>query len=181
MIIRNIIGLSAAAAALALAGCSEEPDNAQTNGIEISNTSRPKAARAEDLVPGAIEELTSADRKGAGLNGELGCNFADGRGRILLMAAGNVGGTQPGEGIVRIGGAIHRISAPGGFNAMVKGTSFTGDGLSFAVKITAPTRDGSESPDQPARLTYTPADAATEDAPKEKATLKVNGVWQCGP
>lgn len=180
MINRMTIGLPAAAAALLLAGCSGEPDNAQTGAIEISNGSGPKVTKPEDEVPGAIEELTSADMK-TGLRGELGCSFADGRGRTLLMAKGNVGGTQPSDAIVRIGGAIHRVAAAGGFNAMVKGASFSGDGLTFSVKATAPTRGGGESPAQPARLTYTPADAAKDDAPKDKALLKVNGMWQCGP
>ncbi|WP_158013842.1 hypothetical protein [Sphingomonas sanxanigenens] len=177
---RMLIGLPAATAALLLAGCSGEAENAQTSAIEISNTSRPKAARPEDQEPGAIEELGPADRRTA-LRGELGCSFADGRGRTLLMAKGNVGGTQPSDAIVRIGGAIHRVAAAGGFNAMVKGASFSGDGLSFTVKATAPTRGGGESPSQPARLTYTPADGAKDDTPKEKALLKVNGFWQCGP
>ena len=170
-----------AIAALLLAGCSGEAENAATSAIEISNTGRPQAARPEDQVPGAIEALDSADMRAAGLRGELGCSFADGRGRTLLMAMGTVGGTQPGEAIVRIGGAIHRLTAPGGFNAMVKGTSFTGDGLTFTVKATTPTRGGGESPDQPARLTYTPANTATDGAPKDETTLAVNGMWQCGP
>lgn len=118
-----------------------------------------------------LSALSPADVEGAKLTGELGCSFtADDQ--PLLVAKGNVGGGDPARGVVKVGDYVEPVGAPGGFNAMVKGAKFSGQGKTVTIALTGPAIGGGESPPRPATLTYDRADGA-------KRVL--DGRWNCGP
>lgn len=123
---------------------------------------------AIELLP-----LTEADIEGATLEGELACSFAlDSGGGPLLLAKGNVASDDPSRGVVNVGGYVEPVAAPGGFDAMLRGTRFAGTGKVVLVELTGPAVGGGESPPNPSTLTYQRADGA------ERA---FSGQWQCGP
>ncbi len=120
-----------------------------------------------------LSALTGSDINGAKLEGELACSFARLDGSALLHAAGNVGSSARAFGVVKVLDSVETISAPGGFNGMVKGATFAGRGKT--VRITpsgAARKDGGESPPVPAILRYQRADGASWSYP---------GIWTCGP
>ena len=89
----------------------------------------------------------------------------------VLSAMGRVAMDDPSDGIVKRGGSVIGLSAPGGFDAMLGGVAFEGDdGAVYRVEVTGPAEGGGESPPRPATL-------ATDDGDSE--TLE--GRWQCGP
>ncbi|GGB11822.1 hypothetical protein GCM10011491_44670 [Brucella endophytica] len=55
---------------------------------------------------------------------------------------------------VKVSGYMERIGAPGGFNGMVKGATFTGQGKTIKITITGAANEGGESPARPATLVY---------------------------
>lgn len=63
-----------------------------------------------------------------------GCTFSSG-GVEKLIAAGPADRALPGKGVVRIGGKLIELdTAPGGIEAIKRGTVFTGEGFSVRVK-----------------------------------------------
>ncbi len=139
---------------------------------------RPSATNATgDTVGGdgsAIEllPLSDADIEGAMLEGELACAFSIDGGGTLLLAKGNVASNEPSRGVVNVAGYVEPVAAPGGFDAMLRGTCFSGAGKVVQVELTSHAIGGGESPLYPATLTYQRADGA------ERA---FSGRWDCGP
>jgi hypothetical protein len=89
-----------------------------------------------------------------------------------LIAAGNVASKVPAEAIVKVDGALTRVSSPGGFNGIVKGATFTGGGHTLRIALTGPATGGGESPPRPAMLRHE----------RDGSTLSsVAGEWVCGP
>lgn len=119
----------------------------------------------------APEALTAADREGAALAGELSCGF-EAEDRTLLLTAGNVASEEPAEAVVRLAGGLSRLGAPGGFDAILDGATFTGEAGSAQISVTGVARDGGESPARAATLTLQPRDG---DA------IATEGLWRCGP
>lgn len=156
----------AAAAVLALAACS--PPTAQAPETPAAQEPAPAAAPAFMLTP-----LSEADLTANTLGGELGCSFtvADSD-APLLVAMGIVSSTEPARGLIKVAGEVTRVSAPGGFDAIARGSVFTGDGLTLTVALTGPPETGGESPPRPAALTAERGDGAR---------LVTVGSWQCGP
>lgn len=192
---RNILPPRSAAAALlglaALAGCSASsapPPAADTTAeVEagppsasadaVQPVAAPEAAEPGRTVGGdgsqiRLEGLTGDEIGAADLEGELTCSFAVGDGAPLLHAAGNVASTEPAQAIVKHGGYVEGFRAPGGFDAMAKGTTFHGRGLQIAVTLTGAATGGGESPPRPARLTTDRADGGRRID---------EGLWRCGP
>ena len=122
---------------------------------------------AIELLP-----LSDADIEGAMLEGELACSFSVDAGGTLLLAKGNVASSDPSRGVVNVAGYVEPVAAPGGFDAMLRGTRFSGAGKVVLVELTGPAVGGGESPPNPAMLTYQRADGA------ERAFA---GQWECGP
>jgi hypothetical protein len=118
-----------------------------------------------------LNALTSADMSAAKLEGELACSFSGGD-ATLLLARGDVGSPERSQGVVKIASSVERISAPGGYDGMIKGVRFAGQGKTITIKVTAKAGGGGESPAYPATLTYDRADGA-------RRTLI--GDWTCGP
>lgn len=120
-----------------------------------------------------LSALTGGDIDAARLEGELACSFAGRDGMPLLHAAGDVGSSARAFGVVKVLDSVETISAPGGFNGMVKGATFAGRGKTVRIKKTgtAP-KEGGESPSLPATLSYERADGASRSYP---------GTWACGP
>ena len=124
-----------------------------------------------------LDPLAPVDLADASLPGELGCTFsspglAPGVFVPLLVAKGNVASRDAAIGIVKVAGYVERVAAPGGFDAMAKGTSFSGKGKTIGIALTGPATGGGESPSRPATLTYDRADGAKRS---------FAGTWQCGP
>lgn len=138
---------------------------------------RPPANATGNTVGGdgsAIEllPLSDADIEGAMLEGELACGFSVDGGGTLLLAKGNVASSDPSRGVVNVAGYVEPVAAPGGFDAMLRGTRFSGAGKVLQVELTGPAIGGGESPPHPATLTYQRADGAERT---------FAGQWECGP
>lgn len=119
-----------------------------------------------------LDALTEADVDEASLSGELACSFAIDHAQPLLFASGNVGTDDAAQGVVKVSGYVERVGAPGGFNGMLEGATFSGKGKTIEIALTGAATEGGESPPRPATLTYQRADGASR---------AFDGLWQCGP
>lgn len=118
-----------------------------------------------------LSPLTAEDVDSAVLPGELGCSFST-QDTALLLAKGDVASDEPGRGVVKVGSYVEPVAAPGGFDAMLAGATFTGAGKTVRIDVTGPAIGGGESPPRAATLTYDRADGARRS---------YAGQWQCGP
>lgn len=118
-----------------------------------------------------FEALSAADLDSAALPGELACSFATVEVSPLLLARGNVA-NEPSRAVMKVGGHVETLSAPGGFNAMVRGPTLTGKGHTVRINLSGPATGEGESPPRPATLTYDRADGAQ---------VVLEGDWTCGP
>jgi hypothetical protein len=188
------------ALSLLLAGCSGAGEQGNTTADGVARTvdtgragsAQPPAtaavpdtgnmAAAENAVAGGtiggdgsqitLDPLSRTDVAAAKLEGELGCSFAQSSGSPILVAMGNVASAKRSQGVVKVAGYVEEIGAPGGFDAMTKGTSFAGKGKTIRIAITGAATGGGESPPKPATLTYDRADGAKR---------VIAGNWTCGP
>jgi hypothetical protein len=146
----------------AVAPAPEAPDNA--SGATIGGD-------GSEIV---LNPLTAADVDGAKLEGELACSFATSAGAApLLLGRANVGPNETAWSVVKVGDYVEPLSAGGGFNAMVRGVTFSGKGKTIRIAPTGENAAGSgESPPVPATLTYDRADGARR---------VIEGLWTCGP
>ena len=118
--------------------------------------------------------LTATEIDAAALMGELACSFSAGEAgdAPLLLAKGDVASRDPARGVVKVGDSVEPVAAPGGFDAMLRGTRFSGAGKTLDIELTGAASGGGESPARPATLVYHRADGAQRSW---------NGWWQCGP
>lgn len=176
-----------ALAVLLLAGCSGSDDRAGETATAVPATAPTPAPAppasppppAEGATTGGdgsaivLSTLSAAEIGQAALPGELGCSFAAaGAAGPLLVAMGDVGSREPAWGVVKVGTYVERVAAPGGFDAMLKGATFSGAGKTVRIALTGPAVGGGESPPRPATLTYDRADGARR---------VFAGLWTCGP
>jgi hypothetical protein len=173
-----------AAATLTLAACSDQTDKDQAAsppppavGTETRTPAVSAPAPTASTTVGGdgseiqLSELTLADMQANPIEGELACGFsADGA--RLLVAQGYVASKDAAQGLVKVASYVERIAAPGGFDGMVKGATFSGQGKTILIAVTGKAIGGGESPPNPATLTYQRADGASR---------VVNGTWTCGP
>jgi len=118
-----------------------------------------------------LTPLSEKDMAGATLSGELACSF--GRGRdTLLLAKGDVGSKERAWGVIKVGDYVEQVSAPGGYDGMLRDATFAGKGTTLKLALTGPATGGGESPPRPATLTYLRADGASR---------LFRGNWTCGP
>ena len=182
--------IAAAISGAALSACSETAGlERRTNEVRQQPAAddaaaQPQAARVPadpaqsattggDGSPIRLSPLTSSEIEAAQLEGELGCGFAGADDSMLLVAMGDVASNEPSFGVVKVGDHAEPISAPGGFDGMLKDVTFVGKGKSIRVVTTASVPvGGGESPPYPARLTYQRADGASRS---------FDGLWICGP
>lgn len=118
-----------------------------------------------------LSPLSGAEVEAADLGGELACVFLEGD-APLLVARGDVASRDPARGVVKVGDVVEMVAAPGGFDAMLRGTRFHGAGKTIEIVLTGPATGGGESPPFPARLAYDRADGARRE---------FAGRWECGP
>jgi hypothetical protein len=110
-----------------------------------------------------------------GLEGELGCAFAERRGGpSLLVGKADVGKQARAFAVVRNGGVRETLAgtAAGGFGAMEKGLTFGGKGLTVRVIPQGRLATGDESVAQRAALLVQRGDGAER---------RFEGLWTCGP
>jgi hypothetical protein len=109
-----------------------------------------------------------------GLEGELGCSFAEQGGPALLIGRANAGKSARAAAVVRNGGVVERLAsmATGGFGAMEKGATFGGKALTVRVVAEAPLTTGNESSATSAQVIVQRADGAER---------RYQGLWTCGP
>lgn len=119
-----------------------------------------------------LSDITLADQQAHPLKGELSCYFRDKAQALLLVGTGFSGVKEPGFGLVKVLDSVEQVVAPGGYDAMVNGTAFSGQGKTVTVAVTGPATGGGESPAYPATLTYDRADGAKR---------VFAGTWTCGP
>jgi len=180
------VALAPLFAALALAACSDPAGEAQPPEAPAPATPvAPETAPPASPPPGATGEtvggdgsaivlngLTGDEIDSAGLSGELACAFVGEGDQILLHAKGVVASSDPAQGVVKVGDYVERVGAPGGFDGMLRGASFTGQGKTVVIEVTGDPIGSGESPPNPATLTYQRADGASR---------VFNGLWTCGP
>lgn len=174
-----------AAATLTLAACSD-----QTAKDQAASTPPPPSVGTQTRTPAVaapaptasttvggdgseiqLSELTPADMQANPIEGELACGFsADGA--RLLVAQGHVASKDAAQGLVKVASYVERVAAPGGFDGMIKGATFSGQGKTILIAVTGPAAGGGESPPHPATLTYQRADGASR---------VFAGTWTCGP
>lgn len=119
-----------------------------------------------------LSSLSADDIQTARLAGELVCAFAE-HGRTLLYASGNASSTERASGLVKLGDYVEPVSAPGGFDGILRGATFAGRGTTIIVARSSDQPiGGGESPGHPATLTFQRADGASR---------ALNGIWTCGP
>lgn len=177
---RLTLAAAFAATAVILAGCSEPqtppdrpaPAPADTAPAVVTPAPITSATVGGDGSPILLDPLTPADVEGAKLSGELGCNFQTAEGASLLTAMGNVAAPEAARGVVKVAGYVEPVFAPGGFDGMLRGAIFAGQGKTVVIALTGPATGGGESPPVPATLTYQRADGASRMIP---------GQWICGP
>jgi hypothetical protein len=171
--------------ALALAACSQP---APTKAPEAPAPPSAAAAPAPEPVaaippqPSAtvggdgssieLSALTASDLDENKLEGELACSFSTSAASPLVIARGDVASKDAAFGLVKVTGYVEHMAAPGGFDGMLKGAVFSGQGKTVTIALTGPATAGGESPPRPATLTYDRADGAKRVYP---------GLWTCGP
>ncbi|WP_436828303.1 hypothetical protein [Sphingomonas sp. DT-207] len=187
----------ACAVPLLLAACSDPaPTSASQNTTVtgpapplVENTAVPEAEATPEVQPtpgnGSVETvggdgsqivlapLDAGDSEG--LDGELGCSFAERKDApSLLIARADVGKEARPFAAVRNAGVLERLAATaaGGFGAMEKGLTFGGKGLTVRVTPEARVPTGDESVAQRATLLVQRADGAER---------RIAGLWTCGP
>ena len=164
--------LLAGGAALALGACGPDADqDAPGRAPAEDRTALSSQAEPDDA---GLAALTADEIRGAALGGELGCGFFNADEDFpVLSAMGVVASNDPAQAVVKAGGSVVELTAPGGYDAMADGAVFTGpDGAAYAVAVTGPAEGGGESPPRPATLT-------AEGGPADGETLE--GRWVCGP
>ncbi len=169
--------------ALSLAACSSEPaeqENAddfanRIGGAQTSVTNDPAQPSMDMPNTAAVSPPAGADvtkleqlRDIAGVNlgpREGGCTFMEGN-REMLIAAGLKEPTLPGKAVIRVGGGLTLLdSGPGGLEAIKKGTTFSGDGVTVRI---APATGDAQS--RAANVSVTDADGKTAN---------YSGNWIC--
>lgn len=160
-----------ALAALAVSGCSGTGENA-TEGA--SNETAVPIDNVAVAGPGneALAPLTAHDIAVADLPGELACGFADRSQKTLLYASGDVQTEDDAVGVVKIGRSIERLTASGGFNALVQGPTLSGSIGTVSIQISDGPAASGESPPRPATVTLV--------RPGE-GDVSIDGTWTCGP
>jgi hypothetical protein len=180
------------AAAFVLTACSQQktedqpaappaPDEVRTPAISATQPAPTAAAPNDgptvsptvggDGSPITLSGLTRPDFEANDLKGELSCGFNSGADQ-LLYAVGFVASKDAAQGLVKVGTYVERIVTPGGYDAMVNGATFSGQGKTIKIAITGKATGGGESPAYPATLSYSRADGAKR---------VVEGTWTCGP
>jgi hypothetical protein len=128
-----------------------------------------------DGSPILLSSLSPAEIEGAGLAGELGCDFRVEPSSVLLIAKGDVASPSRARGIVKVGDSVEPVAAAeaGGFDAMLDGTTFVGQGKTIRIAVSPEGPSGAgESPPVRATLTYQRPDGASR---------RLLGIWTCGP
>jgi hypothetical protein len=180
------VALAPLFAALALAACSdpageaqppEAPAQATPAAPETAPPTSPPSGANGETVGGdgsdiVLNGLTSDEIASAGLSGELACAFVGEGDQVLLHAKGVVASSDPAQGVVKVGDYVERVGAPGGFDGMLRGASFAGQGKTVVIEVTGAPIGSGESPPNPATLTYQRADGASR---------VFSGLWNCGP
>ena len=170
--------LFAAAIAFALAGCSDDFPEKDTDPAAGASASAAATRAPPDSALAARQvrpALVAEDIEGAALTGELACSFTQGGADgPLLVAMADVTDAARAEGVLKLGPSTLRLRSArtGGFNAMVHGARFTSGDLEARVVVTSQTpTDDSESPPLPARL----------EIGSPAGTQRIDGEWTCGP
>lgn len=153
--------LASTVAALTLAACSQERDS---NSPERQDTPS-SSAQENRLTPLSEDDMINAE-----LDGELSCVFTSDSESVLLVAMGVVASTATAEGLIKLDNELYHVSAPGGFDGMLRGTTFEGDGDAVEVSITGEPQGSGESPPYPAALMVVGSDQPA-----------IKGQWTCGP
>jgi len=133
--------------------------------------SEPETTSGGDGSEIVLGPLSPAEIQAAKLDGELACSFET-AGAVMMIARGNAGSNERAQGIVKVGDYVEPVGAPGGYDAMARGTRFDGKGKSIRIAVSRAAQSGGQSPPRFASLTYDRADGA-------QRTFK--GYWVCGP
>lgn len=173
--------IPAALGILAACGDATSPDAQSTPAAAapVPTAQMTPAARPTETLTPLI--LTQSDASPRGLGGELGCAFTHSPGGdTLLIAAADV--DDNGGGAARIRFDTDPISltmeGTGGFSALADGATFSGpEGLQVIIA-----RTGTEPlPEDPLIAMESPRYPAQMLLSRARQSLRVQGIWECGP
>ncbi|MCR5869902.1 MULTISPECIES: hypothetical protein [unclassified Sphingomonas] len=159
---------------VALAACSPAP------APPANETTAPPAPIESVIPPGptpspAAIELDAVTEAAAGaLKGELRCAFLSDASILMLVGAGDVDAASRATAVVMRSGKPVLLTAreTGGFDAMARGGSFAGEGLTASITRGAARETEHEGSSHTATLSV--------EAPGS-APQAIDGVWECGP
>ncbi len=159
---------------LALAACSPAPvpspnaSEAEPAPIESGITRAPTPSPTP-ITLGRVTEAAAAQ-----VIGELRCAFLSDASDLLLVGAGDVDKASRATAVVMRGATpvLLTARAPGGFDAMAQGGSFTDAELTASITRGAPRETEHEGSSHTATLSV--------EAPGS-APVAIDGVWECGP
>ncbi len=155
-----------------LTACADRGGTANGNAPQPEAVATATAPARPAGDRGRLGALSAADVAEAGLSGELACSFADASGAAMFHAAGDVGSSRVAEGLIKLGGTVAHVTAPGGYDRMARGTTFASPVTKVRIwDVGTPDSEG-ESPPRPATLTWTAGDGTQGS---------VTGRWTCGP
>jgi hypothetical protein len=159
---------------LALAACSPAP-------VASPNVSESEPTPVESGIPpspspspspinlGAVTEAAAAQ-----VSGELRCAFLSDASALLLVGAGDVDKASRATAVVMRSAIPVLLTAreTGGFDALTRGGTLAGDGLTVSVTRGAARETGHEGSSHTATLSVEAPGAAPQ---------AIDGVWECGP
>lgn len=130
------------------------------------------ASAASGASPTVLDELSPADIEAVLMPGELACGFSVDSNALIFLARGDVASSEDATGIVKANGSVTLLTTPGGFDAMIGGARFSGEGVVVTINVTGEAAAEGESPPSPATLAFEAADGKAGE---------IAGQWTCGP
>lgn len=164
----KLLSCGALIVTLTIAACADRSNNAPGN----IQSAEPTTAAGTMAPTARLGALTAADIAAADLSGELACGFTDEGGATVFHATGNVGSSRVAEAIIKLGGTVTHVTAPGGFDRMQRGTTFASPVTKVRIGDVGGAQGEGESPPRPATLTWTAGDGTQGS---------IVGRWTCGP
>ncbi len=160
--------------AVTLAACSPAPAPAPNDSVAeptpIESAIPPSPTPSPSPIAlGAVTEAAAAQ-----VGGELRCAFLSDASALLLVGAGDVDKASRATAVVMRGATPVLLTAreTGGFDALTKGGTLAGEGLTVSITRGAARETAHEGSSHTATLSVEAAGAAPQ---------AIDGVWECGP
>lgn len=123
----------------------------------------------------SLTPLSQVDLSDQTLDGDLSCSFVVDRVGTVFTAMGFAADDGPAHGMVRAGGALHRVSTrSGGFDALIDGAEFEGPDSGSDVEV-----EIDRTSDEPLDVGGSPAYPARIEIEWDEDEVTADGLWSC--